>query len=251
MVEYEHYLIPDDPTYKPDADRIGRLVNALLENRYVIASDARESAGKTFDRFSPEYYSAIETGCVVQLGEYAFARFPCPCPTGDVTALADRDFRLIWTNEDLAESPSKYPMSKIVDENSHWDIEIHVPARDYVYPMTTIIQPFERKAACRCGQVLEYDKDYFVFADRRISRACPICGEPFRPRDYTLRLKNVRTGEDLGPRPGGALYLFAILIDCGKCYDRDDLPRVSDEFLGLCEESIGTPLFQFGDCPGC
>ena len=166
-VEYEHYLVPDDPTYKPDAEQISRLVNILHDNRYVIGSDAHDSAGKTFEEFSSEYDTAIETGCVVEQGPDEFAKFPCPCSPHDVTTLPDRDFRLRWTVEHLGESGLKYPLNKVPDDDdqAYWDLEIHVPARDYVYPMTTVIEPFDREAACRCGQVLEYDEDSWISSD--------------------------------------------------------------------------------------
>ncbi len=255
-VEYEHYLVPDNPTFKPDAEQISRLVNAPHVGRYVIGSDAGDSLGKAFPRHSSKYDAAIEAGCVVERGPGEFARFPCPCSTSDVTALADRDFRLIWTVNDLAETRLKYPLSKIPDEQAYWDLELHVPARDYVYHLSSIIEPFNCRAACRCGQVLEFDEesvgfDVPVFADLRIYVSCPRCGAPFRPQDYSIRLKWGRTGEDLGPRAGGAVYLFAIVIDCGKCYDRDEPPRASDEFLRTCEEAIGARLFQIGDFNGC
>jgi hypothetical protein len=54
-VEYEHYLVPDDPAYKPDASQISRLINALHDHRYVRASDASGLDAKTFEWLSPEY----------------------------------------------------------------------------------------------------------------------------------------------------------------------------------------------------
>jgi hypothetical protein len=254
-VEYEHYLVPDDPTYKPDAHQISRLVNALHDGGYAFRSDVHDPVGTTFSGFSSECDTGTEGGCVVERVWNAFAKFPCPGSASDVTALSNRDFRLIWSIDDLAESGLKYPLSKIPDEHSYWDLELHVPVWDYVYHMSEVIDPFDRPAAGRCGQVLEYVEEngasnnfgYPVFADTRIHRFCPICRAPFRPQDYSLRLKSAYAGKDLGTRPGGAVYLFAIVIDCGKCFIRDEPPTASEEFLRICADAIGTRLFQLGD----
>jgi len=261
-VEYEHYLVPEDPTFKPAAEPLSRLLNALYEGGYVNGSDARGLGGATFGLFSPEYAAALEAGCLVNLGPDEYATFPIPCSVAEVEALGDRDFRLLWTVGDLVESGLKYPLSKVAYEETYYNLEVHV-ARDYVNHLSSIIEPFEHRAACQCGQLLEFhegspvgtnDRGDFarpVFGDTRIHRFCPVCGVPFRPQDYTIRLRYGRTGEDLGPRPGGATYLFAVLIDCGKCYDREGPVKASEEFLDICQEATGSPLFQIGDFSGC
>jgi hypothetical protein len=256
-VEYEHYLIPEDPEFKPNAEQLGRLVTVLYGSDYVNKSEAPyPGVAATFGLLSPEYQAAKRDGCVVQLERDTYARFRCPCSVADMAALGDRDFRLIWRVEDLETSGLKYPLRVIPDESAYYDLELHV-AKDYVYHTSSIIEPFDRLVTCRCGQPLEYSEDWEsfdevpVFCDMRIHRFCPGCSAPSRPQDYTIRLKNGRTGEDLGPRPGGATYLFAILVDCGKCYDGDAPVRASDEFLRICQEAIGMPLFQIGDFSGC
>jgi hypothetical protein len=191
----------------------------------------------------------------------------------DVVVLGEGDYRLVWEIEDVDASGLKYPLGEPPFEEMPYDLEVR-SAGDYVYPTSSIIDPFDRDVVCQCGELLEYDEDgpsdpwesgedlrgwdsvdhrYHrrVFNDRRVRRSCPACGAAFRPRDYAVRLRDGRTGQDLGPRLGGATYRFAIFIECGKCWNREKLDRASDEFLGRCQEAIGAQLFQLGDWSGC
>lgn len=252
-VEYQHYLVPGDPAFKPGVDQLCKLVRLLYGSGYLRTSGSCMPGKGMFGLFSPDYRAASQAGCLVHLGPDEYARFPCPCSPQDLAALGERDFRLIWAVDDLAASNLKYPLGRIPDEETYYDLELHA-AGDFVYHTSSIIDPFDRPVTCPCGQLLEYDEDgpdRSIFSDRRIHRSCPRCGIPARPQDYTIRLRYGRTGDDLGPRPGGAAYLFAILIDCGKCYDREEPVEASEEFLRICQEAVGTPLFQIGDSSGC
>ncbi len=45
-VEYQHYLIPEDNTYKPRPADLSRLVNALLDGGFVASTGTELSKRK-------------------------------------------------------------------------------------------------------------------------------------------------------------------------------------------------------------
>lgn len=249
-VEYKLYLVPDDPTFKPGPESLNRLLAALYADHYVNATRVDKLDLSTFEFLSPEYYESRRAGCIARLGpeDHRYAKFPCPCSSRDIEALGEDDFQLIWEVDDLAASGLRYPLEKIPDEETYYQIELHV-ATDYVYHCSEFIDIFDRPVTCGCGQPLEYtrEKPWGPLSPSRIYRTCPWCGAPSRPQDYSIRLRSGRTGEFLGLRPGGAVYQFAIVIDCGKCYDRGEPAQASDRFLDLCQKAIGTRFVQIGD----
>jgi hypothetical protein len=257
-VTYTHYLIPEDNTYKPRPEELSRLVSALLDGGYVIDPGSQKFREMTFGTYT--YYDhARQTGCLIHDGPDRFAPFPCPCSARDVAALGDRDYRLVWPVEDLEASGLEYPLVEIpFDGNEvYYDLELHV-AKDFVYRTSEIIEPFgdpREGVTCRCGTPLEYfdreDDDHslsFEVYTFHIHRYCPSCGAPFRPQEHAARIRSARTGEEVGPRMGGATSLFAIVVDCGKCHDWEEWPtRASDAFLRTCCDALGITFNQIGD----
>ena len=250
-VTYEHYLIPEDDTYRPGPEELARLVNALCEAGFA----ARAGAGdfrSTASTFSTDPQPAEATGCYVQLGDRGYAPFPCPCLTGDVAALGDDEFKLVWPVGSTKESGLKYPLVPFPEwGDAYYDLEIRV-ARDFVYCTSEGIDPFD-EVKCACGLDLEYNepRDDFakptIFYDARIHRTCPSCGEPFHPRRLVAQVRDGRTGEAT-EQAGGATYIFSLVVDCGKGFAREgDWPiRASEEFLGVVTRALGQRFYEIG-----
>ena len=68
-----------------------------------------------------------------------------------------------------------------------------------------------------------------------------------RPQELGTQIRDLRTGVPFD-RPGGATYLLAVVIDCGKGFAREGWPiRASEEFLALVEKTLGQRFYQIGD----
>ena len=145
---------------------------------------------------------------------------------------------------------SSQPVSRLGD--AYYELQLHV-ANDFVYHTSKLIKPFNR-LTCKCGQFLEPDDEFDLwpdgpppFWDLRIPRSCPSCGSPFRPQELVAHVRDGRKGKAVD-RPGGATYLFAVVIDCGEGFDRQSWPiRASDEFLSLVTKTLGQPFYQVSD----
>jgi hypothetical protein len=250
-VEYQHFLIPEDNTYKPGPEDLSRLVDALLAGGFVSRAGAEGFRRMTFHTYT-HYQQVKKTGCYAHVGGQGYAPFPCPCSSEDVAALSWRDFRLVWPVESSNESGLKYPLAPFPEwGDAYYDLELRV-AREFVYHCSEVIDPFDA-VACDCGQPLEFfdrDEDFerpSVFHDVRIFRTCPSCGRPFRPQRLTARVRDGYTGEAI-QRAGGATYLFTVVIDCGKGFARDGWPiRATEEFLGMVTQALDQEFYEIGD----
>jgi hypothetical protein len=251
-VEYVHYLIPEDNTYKPRPEDLSRLVNALVDSGFVIKTGADTFTRETINTFGDDD-PAVLTGCYVHLGEGEYSPFLCPCSARDIAAWGERDYRIVWTVDSINELELKYPLNPFPEwGDAYYELQLHV-AKEFVYHTSESIDPFDR-VHCECGRSLEPGYDFSpwfdgppVFRDRRIPRNCLSCGRPFRPQELVAQVRDLRTGVPID-RPGGATYLFAVVIDCGKGFAREGCPiQSSKEFLALVEKSFGRKFYQLGD----
>jgi hypothetical protein len=249
-VEYVHYLIPEDNTYVPQPENLSRLVDALLDGGFVFRTGTlKRETINTFHDSDP----AVATGCYVHLGEGEYSPFICPCSAQDIATLAERDCRIVWTVDSSNESGLEYPLDPFPEwGDAYYELQLHV-AIDFVYHTSESILPF-RRITCVCGRSLEPGGEFSlwpngppVFRDPRIPRTCPSCEKPLRPQELTAQVLDLRTGVPF-ERPGGATYLFAVVIDCGKGFAREGWPiRASEEFLALVEKAMGQSFYPLGD----
>jgi hypothetical protein len=245
---YVHYLIAEDNTYKPGPEDLSRLVDALLDGGFVL-----RTATDTFNREIIKTFGDSDPGCYVHLGEGEYYSFLCPCSAQVFAAFGERDYRIVWRVHSSNESGLRCPLSPFPDwGDAYYELQLHV-ANDFVYHTSQSIKPFNR-LTCECGQSLEPDDEFDLwpdgpppFWDSRIPRKCPSCGSPFRPQELVAHVRDGRTGKAVD-RPGGATYLFAVVIDCCEGFAQQSWPiRASDEFLALVTKTLGQPFYQVGD----
>ena len=130
-------------------------------------------------------------------------------------------------------------------------------ATDFVYHLSEWIDPFV-EVPSKCGRSLKYDDEsatkagYPVYYDGRIHRVCPTCGRAFRPQELVAKVRDGWTGETASP-PGGATYLFAVVIDCGKGFAREGFARegspmrASQEFIDTVTMALDQTFYEIGD----
>lgn len=252
-VEYVHYLIPEDNTYKPRPDDLSRLVGALLDGGFVLRTGTDTFQKGIINTFGDSPDPAVVTGCYVHLGEGYYAPFLCPCSAQLIAGLGERDYRIVWTIDSSNASGLKCPLSPFTEwGDACYELQLHV-ANDFVYRTSEFIKPFNR-VTCECGLSLKPVDELDLwpdgpppFLDSRIPRSCPSCGSPFRPQILVAQVRDGRTGKAVD-RPGGATYLFAVVIDCRKGFARQSWPiRASEEFFEILTTTLGQPFYQIGD----
>jgi hypothetical protein len=113
-VEYQHFLIPRDNTYKPSAQELSRLATALLDGGYVAAS-ACGGLEKMVGGTPADFERSPTDVWFLRLDGRTYAPFPSPFSTADIAQLGDRDIKLVWQVDSSAESGLKYPLEPFPD----------------------------------------------------------------------------------------------------------------------------------------
>lgn len=224
-VEFRLFLIPRDSAARPDSAAISRLLASLRREHFVEGQLTRRTK-----------------------------------PTNDGNKpILDADFAALGAGEALAffnvsdhvALGLRHPLvSPYTDEDggSYYDLELRL-SDDFITNGNEYIDPIDEN--CRCGEALGYQPEHQddLFYSSRIRRTCPRCGEPYRPQDRPVTLRNPMTGEDKPPLSGGLTYRFAIVVDCGKSLpvETDAEPTFTAEFRQACEEALGVRLYEVGE----
>lgn len=251
-VEFTNLLIPRDNTFRPDGAAVRRLIAAWRQSNFVVAPGSAAQQRMSFDGMT-DYASAAKTGASLQTPsewrsfEDAYL---------DAFDALGGEFIIQWPVQNRRESGITHPLADIDEtaDSAYYDLELHF-SDDFVDVQNEMI--FVEEAQCSCGEDLQHDHSFDdlargadIFYAGRVRRACPNCGELFRPQDHTALYTHGITGAE-SELPGGAMYRFAIVIDCGKCWrtisgEKDAIPVARKEFIETCSAAIGAPLYQVG-----
>jgi hypothetical protein len=234
-IESKFYVLPDASGYRPDAGKVAELINALRAARFLcdpkspgFAETAHQaepaSSGADYDGF---YWSTCRNRLAGSLG--ALELF--------LNQHAWSDVLLRWPNQDLRLSGLKYPFSTVPGEDGvYYDIEMHLAA-ETVYCTSEIIDPFA-EIHCSCGATVEEfePSDDDPFYSSRLPNHCPECQAPMNYAVLPTTMRDPWTGAE-SSLAGGAVYRFALVLDCGKCWPEKETV-VSAEFLGVVERTL-------------
>jgi len=259
-VYYSHYLIPSDNTIRPTPERIIALLEAWVEERFIVGPDTlppREIAAR--DRPMAETGACFRTEPPLPLKEepqpepprtfwssllgapQRRIRPPDPRqrrpfaipPIGDSLVALSQAYALI---EWAANPDATYPMQTLTQEIAEGRLnaegQLDCPHRLLIELSEDFINlhtdPYggialQMEGICSCGRDLKYEGKPAWAAEDSIRRACPACGLLFRPQDHPAETRDGETGEIM-PLPGGLCHRFAIIINFGKdfpAYARD------------------------------
>jgi hypothetical protein len=254
-VEYAHYLIPRDNTFKPSPELLARLIDALVANGFLPNTSDAGAAARPVAQTGTDYDFA-RPECALHVSGCAEALFTCPSTVDEIQSLGEQDYRIVCSVSDSKASGLDYPLEPFPEfDDVYYDLEIHMGI-GYIYHVSENIAPFD-SVACQCGKSLEYfqydDDDELIesapaFTDFRIQRTCPSCGALFRPQDKVTSIKDGWTGE-ASQLVGGATYLFAVVVDCGKGFAREGRPtiRAAERFRQTVETALGQEIYEVGD----
>ena len=238
-VEYKHYLIPSDNKFKPCHETIISLIETWIEHGYIDRSSAAE-------------YQIHPNKCV---------SFNLTMPhTGTLPnevcgQLTSPSLIMRWPIEFREKTTLKYPMAFMSEgerEDIYYNMELNF-SEDFIHNCSEVIDPL-LETRCSCGIELEYDPgDDDIFYAPRIQGICK-CGKLFCPQEQVAVLRNGVTGQE-SEVSGGCVYRFAISIDCGKCFPKNNfdqtiphLPLLADnDFISLSQNALGIKLYEVSD----
>ena len=245
-VEYRRYLLPRPNFFRPTPEALANLVDALRQERWILAPSAPERATLPFATMT--YYAhARNTGFYVRQDE-TYESGPAENLGAFLAARKNTDLLLAWPVESLAASGLRYPLESPPSdgEDVYFEIQLHL-SRDYAYHCSEVVDPFDEPPVCACGTNLEYQPDYEQdpFGAARISAECPECGAPFNPTKLPCTVRDPWTGDEQ-TLPGGLTYRFAVVIDCGKCFGEAGMSFAAD-LKHLVESTLGVATYEVED----
>jgi hypothetical protein len=244
-VEYRHYLISRPNSFRPNGRQLAALVESLAKDNWIAApgSDAlREMA--LLDGVAQE---EADDGWARLWKRPDFESVPRSLTPKWFEGQTSIDLRLGFPVNHGDRIGLCYPLVNDAGppEDPYYEIELR-SSRDYVHHVSEEIEP--ALTICVCGEPLEYYPDYDVFYASRIKIQCPRCSAPFDPSSINVVVRDGWTG-DKSLVKGGAIYRFAIVVDCGKCIpERRRVPiKANPRFVDLCQRVMGCAFYEIGD----
>ena len=244
-VEYRYLLIPSDNTHRPDAQAVERLIHAWRDSSFAVKPGSPEHKALNYKQGSTNYAHAAATGASLHTAK-GWGSFH----DKDIGRTSQGELILQWPVTRTLKRGIRNPLGLVDEEDgTYFDLELHF-SDDFVHTCNEMIDPMDAECG-KCGKDLEHSPDHKqdIFYAGRIRWACPKCKTEFRPQDHVAVCRDGMTGDE-SELPGGAVYRFAIVVDCGKCWRTDDsaeeAPAVTEEFLSVCSKALGVPLYGVG-----
>lgn len=242
-VEYRFLLIPRDNTHRPGLDAIQRLIAAWRDNGIAVRPGSPEHQAISANQMTATQAHAVETGASIRTAS-GWRSFH----DADIGDTATGELILQWPVSRTEAGGVKNPFGLEDEDGTYFDLELHF-ADDFVQVANETIDPMDT-ACSKCGKDLEYwPEGEDIFYAGRIRQACPKCATAFHPQDRVAVYRDGETGEE-SDLEGGATYRFAIVIDCGKCWQTETsgggAPTLSAEFLAVATSALGVPLYGVG-----
>ncbi len=247
-VECRCYLIPRNNPFRPSAEKVLALVAALQENGWLLSSERLCSVNLPFD--TNRRYGVARKRGYFALTVGAGAAFDMALPEL-LPAYADRDLMVVWPVESLGKSGLRYPLEPVPADDTgesdesecYYEIQLHF-GQDFIYHSSEVVETLDEPPECSCENTLEYELELAEdpFLSPRISMRCPECGTSFDPSKLVAVGRDGFTGEEFRIR-GGAVYRFAIVVDCGKCVGWKS-PRFHPEFKSVVERTLGIETYE-------
>ena len=244
-VELQLWVIPRERVFRPQLDHFAGLANALRKENWVPSLDAHQQRSRVIELL-PGSEGPIGKKPIREHthGERIFSASWLEC-------LTEHEVCLEWKIDNVVEAGAKYPLTFDPYPDSgppYFSIRL-LWAHDYVYETSECVTPFaERETTCSCGEQLAYHTGFSgVIGSGRIHRTCPKGGRDFDASSATCEILDGWTGEP-SPLRGGLAFRFALQVDCGKYFPREEEKArrfgLRPEFLELWTAQIGVPFEQ-------
>lgn len=256
---YERWLIAKGNFFSPSAESVAKLVERLRKENWIVDPASPEFAKLRFKGRRDEHAKATG-GYAVTTVENTFGNdisAKIAASTEPIPKLLDAEWlkdpsreeiRLVWPIDSEGPLPIQYPLTrKPNDDVVSYAIELH-RCGEYVYPNAEGID--ELATECRCGEDLSFTWDdeelvpTFTPASG-IFPECDACSRTFDPSKESALITNPFDGTSK-EIPGGAAYMFALKVTCGKSYAEDPALAFAPALVALVENEFGREFYQVG-----
>lgn len=232
-VEYTHYLLPRDATYRPSAERLSRFAAALIAEGWLFAPGtpafARLVSGFEYEK-GGAYAAARKTGATY--ADMRGGKGAAPAALGAAWLRARKPAVIVsWPIDALDAVGARQPLVNGARGGPGVSFTFVVRWSHPLLGITSESFCSPSRLACVCGAPLT-KRGSFPFITTHAAR-CPTCGTPVDKGAGTIH--------------GSGLHRFAIGIECGKKVPDDpDEAKIAPELMTLVRDHFHCDLFQLG-----
>jgi hypothetical protein len=241
-VDYVVWVIPKQRLFRPGADQIANLANALRDGGWVpkVETPGQRSLvrellpGESIGRDKPTRASAFD---------------PEPITASWVEFHSEHELVFDWHVQNMQAAGVQYPF--VFDPYPasgppYFHVRL-ILGGDYFCHSGENVMPFEEQATqCSCGEQLAYQTGWSPgLGFDRIHHICTRCGQAFDPSGIAGVILDGWTGQS-SPLIGGLTFRFALVVDCHKYWPHDEEEgrrfHLREDFLNLWRANIGVPF---------
>jgi hypothetical protein len=244
-VDYQVWIIPKQRSFRPNADQVANLANALREGRWVPASEAEGQRS--------EILELLPGGDTVKKKPARVHTFTTePFTAAWIEFHSQHELLLNWSVNDQRAACVQYPFSFDPYLNSgstpYFYVYVVLGHDYFCYTGETVMPIDEQSTRCACGEQLAFWTGYASGApSQRIFSHCPKCSRDFDISGVSCDVQDGWTGKP-SPLRGGLTFRFALIVNCHKYFPHDEEGakrfHLRPEFLDLWRTHIGVPFEQ-------
>jgi hypothetical protein len=240
-VDYRVWLVPKDRAFKPNAEQIAALANALREGGWVPQPDAAAQRSNLLELLPG---GGLIEGKPFRSEPFQETRFE---PSW-VAFHSDHELVFEWWVNDATQSHVQFPFTFVPYPESgftYFGVSLII-GPEYFYEMADNVMPFpESETQCHCGEQLAYETDDLSgLPPHRIRPKCPKCGGAFDVSKASAEIMDVFTGERRSVA-GGLAFRFSLQIDAHKNFPSEEAEfrryQLKDGIHALWRAHIATP----------
>jgi hypothetical protein len=243
-VDYLVWIIPKQRSFRPTADQLSGLANALRDGCWCPKTDA-PGQRSGFSELLPGDSVAGKKPTRTQ----GFASEPFT-PSW-VEFHSEHELVLDWHVQNQKEAGVQYPFvfDPYPDSGSTYFYVRLILGHEYFYWIGENVTPFDdADTRCVCGEQLAYWTGWaHGVGSQRIHYVCPKCGRGFDPSGKTCQILDGWTGVP-APLLGGLAFRFALVVDCHKHWPHEEEEgrrfHLRPEFLDIWRKFIEVPFEQ-------
>jgi len=244
-VDYQVWLIPEDRAFRPSADKVANLANALRDGGWVPPASAEGQRSEILELLPGGDLMRRKPAQV-----HSFTSEPFTAPW--IEFHSQHELVLNWSVNDQRAAGVQYPFSFDPFPDPRMPPYFYVYlilGHDFFYYTGETVMPIDEHATqCQCGEQLSFWTGSAHGApSQRIFSRCPKCSQEFDPSGVSCDILDGWTGKG-APLPGGLTFRFGLVVNCHKYFPKEEEAarrfRLRPEFLDLWRMHVGVPFEQ-------
>jgi hypothetical protein len=239
-VDYRVWLVPKERSFKPSADRIPALANALYDGNWVPLPEAQGHRSRIVELMPGHDSKNVKPHRSEPISPTRFE-------SSWVEFHNQHELAFEWWVDDAEASGVQFPFNFVpYPESGHtyFGIRLMSGSEYFYWTGETVMEFGVSETQCQCGKQLAYWGFAPGLPSQRIIRQCPACDSTFDVSKLAAGIQDCWTGEERLVN-GGLAFRFALQVDCHKNFPHEENEfrrfRLKDSIQELWQSHISVP----------